>query len=186
MPLHSNAIIDNLPSHLKKYIVDQHYDHYTPVDHAIWRYVMRQNYNYLSKNAHPAYMDGLKKTGIAIDQIPDVNEANKILGKIGWAEVTVDGFIPPSAFMEFQAWHILVIAADIRQLGHIEYTPAPDIIHEAAGHAPFIAVPEYAEFLVEFGKIGSRAFLLPKILNCTKPSVICPSAKKILKPQIRK
>jgi phenylalanine-4-hydroxylase len=48
----------------------------------------------------------------------------------------VDGFIPPNAFMEFQAYNVLVIASDIRQLEHIEYTPAPDIIHEGAGHAP--------------------------------------------------
>jgi phenylalanine-4-hydroxylase len=34
-----------------------------------------------------------------------------------------------NAFMEFQAYNVLV-ASDIRQLEHIEYTPAPDIIHE--------------------------------------------------------
>jgi phenylalanine-4-hydroxylase len=46
---------------------------------------------------------------------------------------------------------VLVIASDIRQLEHIEYTPAPDIIHEGAGHAPIIANPEYAEYLRRFG-----------------------------------
>jgi phenylalanine-4-hydroxylase len=40
-------------------------------------------------------------------------------------------------FMEFQAYNVLVIASDIRQLEHIEYTPAPDIIHEGAGHANY-------------------------------------------------
>ena len=39
----------------------------------------------------------------------------------------------------------------------MEYTPAPDIIHEAAGHAPIIANPEYAEYLRRFGEIGSKA-----------------------------
>jgi phenylalanine-4-hydroxylase len=71
--------------------------------------------------------------------------------------VAVDGFIPPSAFMEFQAYNVLVIACDIRQLEHIEYTPAPDIIHEGAGHAPIIANPEYAEYLRRFGEIGCKA-----------------------------
>ena len=59
--------------------------------------------------------------------------------------------------MEFQAYNILVIASDIRQLENIEYTPAPDIIHEAAGHAPIIANPDYAEYLRRFGKIGCKA-----------------------------
>jgi phenylalanine-4-hydroxylase len=50
-----------------------------------------------------------------------------------------------------------VIASDMRTINHIEYTPAPDIIHEAAGHAPIIANPEYAEYLRRFGEIGSKA-----------------------------
>jgi phenylalanine-4-hydroxylase len=83
---------------------------------------------------------------------------NRILKEIGWAAVAVDGFIPPAAFMEFQAYNVLVIAADIRPIDQIEYTPAPDIIHEAAGHAPIIADPVYAEYLRLFGWIGARAF----------------------------
>ena len=82
---------------------------------------------------------------------------NRILKEIGWAAVSVDGFIPPNAFMEFQAYNVLVIASDMRTINHIEYTPAPDIIHEAAGHAPIIANPEYAEYLRRFGEIGSKA-----------------------------
>ncbi|HPE44168.1 MAG TPA: aromatic amino acid hydroxylase, partial [Bacteroidales bacterium] len=58
----------------------------------------------------------------------------------------------------FQAYNVLVIAADIRPFDQIEYTPAPDIIHEAAGHAPIISDPEYAEYLRYFGEIGSKAF----------------------------
>lgn len=153
-----NEVIDKLPPHLKQFIVDQDYSHYTPIDQAVWRYVMRQNYCYLSKVAHGSYVEGLQKTGIGIDHISQMYGMNRILKEIGWAAVAVDGFIPPSAFMEFQAYKILVIAADIRQLEHIQYTPAPDIIHEAAGHAPIIADPEYAEYLRLFGEIGSKAF----------------------------
>ena len=61
--------------------------------------------------------------------------------------------------MEFQAYKVLVIASDIRQLENIEYTPAPDIIHEAAGHAPIIANPDYAEYLRRLGAIGAKTIL---------------------------
>jgi phenylalanine-4-hydroxylase len=118
---------------------------------------MRKNVDYLSTVAHESYTDGLKKTGISIDHIPNMYGMNRILKEIGWAAVAVDGFIPPAAFMEFQAYNVLVIASDIRQLEHIEYTPAPDIIHEGAGHAPIIANPEYAEYLRRFGEIGCKA-----------------------------
>jgi phenylalanine-4-hydroxylase len=153
----SNPLIDRLPKHLKQFIIPQDYSDYTPINQAVWRYVMRKNVNYLSKVAHNSYLEGLEKTGLEIDNIPNMYGMNRILKEIGWAAVAVDGFIPPSAFMEFQAYNVLVIACDIRQLEHIEYTPAPDIIHEGAGHAPIIANPEYAEYLRRFGEIGCKA-----------------------------
>ena len=154
----SNPIIEKLPKHLKSFIVEQQYEKYSPQDHAVWRYVMRQNIHYLGKVAHSSYLEGLQKAGISTDRIPSIEEMNGILSEIGWAAVAVDGFIPPSAFMEFQMHNVLVIAADIRPYNQIEYTPAPDIIHEAAGHAPIIADAEYAEYLRYFGEIGSKAF----------------------------
>jgi phenylalanine-4-hydroxylase len=153
----SNPLIDRLPKHLKQFIKPQDYSDYSPINQAVWRYVMRKNVAYLSKVAHNSYLDGLKKTGLEVDHIPNMYGMNRILKAIGWAAVAVDGFIPPNAFMEFQAYNVLVIASDIRQLEHIEYTPAPDIIHEGAGHAPIIANPEYAEYLRRFGEIGCKA-----------------------------
>nr|WP_315158041.1 aromatic amino acid hydroxylase [uncultured Flavobacterium sp.] len=153
----SNPLLDRLPKHLKQFIKAQDYSDYTPINQAVWRYVMRKNVDYLSKVAHSSYLEGLKKTGIEVDNIPSMYGMNRILSEIGWAAVAVDGFIPPNAFMEFQAYNVLVIASDIRQLEHIEYTPAPDIIHEGAGHAPIIANPEYAEYLRRFGEIGCKA-----------------------------
>jgi len=152
-----NEVTKRLPKHLHKFIVKQPYEFYTAQNQAVWRYVMRLNVDYLSKVAHKSYLKGLKKTGISVDAIPKMEGMNRILKDIGWAAVSVDGFIPPNAFMEFQAYNVLVIASDIRTINHIEYTPAPDIIHEAAGHAPIIANPEYAEYLRRFGEIGCKA-----------------------------
>ena len=152
-----NDVTRKLPKHLHKFIVRQPYEDYTPQNQAVWRYVMRMNVDYLRKVAHGSYKDGLVKTGISVDHIPRMEGMNRILKEIGWAAVSVDGFIPPNAFMEFQAYNVLVIASEMRTIDHIVYTPAPDIIHEAAGHAPIISNPEYAEYLRRFGEIGSKA-----------------------------
>ena len=157
-----NEVTKKLPIYLHEFIVKQPYEEYTAQDHAIWRYVMRLNLNYLPKVAHHYYLDGIERTGITIDRIPEMEGMNRILKDIGWAAVSVDGFIPPNAFMEFQAYNVLVIASDIRNIDQIAYTPAPDIIHEAAGHAPIIGNPEYAEYLRRFGEIGSKAISSPK------------------------
>lgn len=156
-PYLSNSVLNKLPYHLRDFILKQPYESYTAQNQAVWRYVMRKNMDYLKKVAHESYIPGLAKAGISVDEIPRMEGMNRILKDIGWAAVSVDGFIPPNAFMEFQAYNTLVIAADIRTIDHIEYTPAPDIIHEAAGHAPIIANPEYAEYLRRFGEIGSKA-----------------------------
>lgn len=157
-----NPQVKKLPNHLRQFIVEQQYEHYTPVDHAVWRYVMRQNYSYLKDIAYYPYIPGLEAAGLTIEKIPNLQEMNDALKKIGWGAVTVDGFIPPSAFMEYQSHRVLVIAADIRQLHHIEYTPAPDIIHESAGHAPIIADKDYHEYLSYFGSIGAKAMFSSK------------------------
>ncbi|MCK5033401.1 MAG: aromatic amino acid hydroxylase [Calditrichia bacterium] len=151
------SIISSLPKHLQQFAVSQNYEKYSPQDHSVWRYIMRKNLDFLSKHAHPAYLNGLEKTGITVEKIPDIDEMNSNLEKIGWRAIIVDGFIPPAAFMEFQALKILVISAEMRTFGHLMYTPAPDIVHEAAGHAPIIADNEYAEYLQRFGEYGSKA-----------------------------
>ncbi len=111
--------------------------------------------------AHPAYAKGLADTGISGDRIPRIAEMNERLARFGWGAVSVDGFIPPRAFQEFQACGILPIAADIRSREHLEYTPAPDIIHEAAGHAPILPDPVYSAYLRRIGSLGRRAFTRP-------------------------
>lgn len=157
MPLTQEEVISTIPSYLRQFVVKQHYDEYTPENHATWRYIMRRNVNFLKSRAHEAYLDGLEKTGISIDSIPHIDEMNERLSKIGWRAVVVDGFVPPAAFMEFSEHKILVISADMRNLGNILYTPAPDIVHEAAGHAPIIADELYSDYLQRFGQYGAKA-----------------------------
>lgn len=149
----------SLPQHLQKYIVEQDYSKYTSLDHAVWRYILRQLRSFLSKNAHPSYLEGLQKTGIEIDRIPKISEISSKLEKFGWRALPVSGFIPPAAFMELQALSVLPIASDMRTLEHLEYTPAPDIVHEAAGHAPILANPEFAAYLQQYAQVAKKAII---------------------------
>lgn len=91
-----------IPSHLKPFVSTQHYDQYTPVNHAVWRYIMRQNHSFLKDVAHPAYVNGLQSSGINIDAIPKVEEMNDCLAPSGWGAVTIDGLIPGVAFFDFK------------------------------------------------------------------------------------
>src|SRR5215467_10653413 len=92
---YDNAAVASCPKHLLQFAVDQRYDDYTSVDHAVWRFIMRQNIFFLKEYAHKVYFQGLLNTGISFERIPRIQEMNDILAKIEWGAVAVDGFIPP-------------------------------------------------------------------------------------------
>ena len=147
-----------LPAHLRKFVVTQNYAAYTSEDQAVWRFVLLQTHSRHLRTAHPAYAAGFEAAGISVSEIPRVSRMNERLRQHGFQAICVDGFIPPRAFQAFQARGFLPIAADIRTSRHLTYTPAPDIIHEAAGHAPFLAHAEYARYLRRIGALGEQAF----------------------------
>ncbi len=165
-PFFEEPIVENIeklketiPGHLQEFIVEQDTSQYQPIDHAVWRYTLRQLKNFLRENAHECYLDGLEKTGITVEEIPSIDSICKKLETFGWSAVPVSGFIPPAAFMEMQSLGILPIASDMRSLDHILYTPAPDIVHEAAGHAPILVHPDFAKYLKQYAAVAKNAIV---------------------------
>lgn len=151
-----------VPPHLRRFVVEQDGAAYNAIDQAVWRFVLLQMHARLVETAHPIYREGLAATGLSVDGIPSVAEMNDRMSRFGWGAVCVDGFIPPRAFQEFQACGILPIAAEIRTREHLVYTPAPDIIHEAAGHAPILPELAFSGYLRRIGQLGAQAFTVPE------------------------
>lgn len=117
---------------------------------------MRVSKAFFAGHAHQKYLDGLVETGISIEKIPLISDMDQKLSAFGWRAVPIVGFIPPAAFMEFLSLGVLPIACDMRTPEHLAYTPAPDIVHEAAGHAPIIADPAFADYLACYGEIARK------------------------------
>jgi phenylalanine-4-hydroxylase len=118
---------------------------------------MRRAMDFFPEHAVSTYVPGFKKTGLRVDRIPHVDEIDHALQEFGWGAVPVVGFIAPWAFIEFQARKILPIATDMRSVEHIAYTPAPDIVHEAAGHSPIIPDKDYSDYLAYYASLGTKA-----------------------------
>ena len=78
-----------IPPHLRKFIVEQNYEEYTAIDHAVWRFIMRISKAFFEKHAHISYLDGLKKTGITTERIPNVKDMDYKLSQFGWGAVCV-------------------------------------------------------------------------------------------------
>ncbi len=149
--------VDQLPAYLRRHCSEQDYSKYTPINQAAWRYIMRRALPFFRENAVKGYEEGLAKTGLSVEKIPNIEEMDRSLQQIGWGAVPVCGFIPPWAFLEFQARKILPIATDMRTVEHIGYTPAPDIVHEAAGHAPILPDIDYSNYLSHYAGLCIHA-----------------------------
>lgn len=149
--------LDKLPSSLRRYCIEHDTTKYSPRDHAAWRYIMRRSHAFFKEHAISGYLEGFTKSGLKVDRIPHIDEIDHALQSFGWGAVPVVGFIPPWAFIEFQARRILPIATDMRTVDHIAYTPAPDIVHEAAGHAPILPNARYNEYLAYYASLGAKA-----------------------------
>jgi phenylalanine-4-hydroxylase len=154
-----SAPLEVIPEHLREYITEQNSGLYSAIDQAVWRYVMRVSKAFFTKHGHPLYVQGLTATGMSTEQIPSIEDMDKALRKMGWRAVAINGFIPPAIFLEFQSLKILAIACDIRKLENLGYTPSPDIIHEAAGHAPIVADPDYRAYLEAYGEVARNALI---------------------------
>jgi phenylalanine-4-hydroxylase len=154
--------IDALPGHLRHWVVAQDYGAYRAEDQDTWRTILGRLTAHLAGRAHPRYLTGLAETGIGVDRIPSLDEMNAKLERVGWSAVGVSGFIPPAVFTELQYRRVLAIATAIRRPDHLDYTPAPDIVHESAGHAPLLSDPRYAEYLRRCGEVGWRAIPAPE------------------------
>ncbi len=150
---------ERIPNYLKRYVVEQDYAAYTPQNHAAWRHIMRRARSFFKTHAVPCYAEGLKKTGISLHKIPSIHEIDSHLSKFGWGAIGVCGFIPPAAFLDFQARGIMPIAMDMRSIQHIAYTPAPDIVHEAAGHVPILINDAFRNFLLRYAKMSDKAII---------------------------
>ncbi len=159
---HRTEMLKAVPPHLLPYVAEQDPSLYTAIDHASWRFIMKLSQSFFAQHAHPKYLDGLEETGISTERIPLIQEMDQKLQKFGWRAVPVIGFIPPAVFMEFLSLGILPIACEMRTLEHLAYTPAPDIVHEAAGHAPIIADPGYAAYLHRYGELARKVIFSDK------------------------
>ena len=149
--------MDFVPRHLRKFLVPQNYKKYSAEDQAVWRFIMNGIFKNLSLNDQPKTLESLMKKGIDPNQIPKIKDIDKNLKPFGWRAVCISGFIPPRAFMEFQQNKILPIASELRTLEHIFYTPAPDIVHEAVGHIPFLDHPVFSKFLSTYAETVLKA-----------------------------
>lgn len=120
---------------------------YDEREQNVWRIVANRLEEIQSRRACKFYLEAKKKLGISNDRIPQLSELNKKLGALSnFRLAPIEGLVETRGFLSWLSWRTMLCTQYIRHHSRPEYTPEPDIVHEAIGHIPMFANRDFADF----------------------------------------
>ena len=125
---------------------------FSPAESEVWRILFERQWPHVQRHASRLWLDGVEKIGLTAVTIPDfaiVNERLRTL--VGWELVSTDiQYSSGQDWFEALARRQFLITEYIRDREVLDYTPLPDIFHDAFGHLPLMADQRYADYIHRF------------------------------------
>lgn len=138
--------------------IDQHWERYTPEEHAVWRTLYQRQSQLLPGRACSAFLEGLQTLPIGPEAIPRFDALNEqLLRHTGWQIVAVPGLVPDEVFFQHLAHRRFPAGQFIRRRDQLDYLEEPDVFHDVFGHAPMLMNPALADYMQAYGEGGLRA-----------------------------
>lgn len=120
---------------------------YTDEEQAIWQHVATRLAELHEKHASPFYLKAKRDLGITTKRIPQLTEMNKRLKELtGFRLAPIEGLVETRGFLSWLSYRTMLSTQYIRHHSRPEYTPEPDIVHEAIGHIPMFTNPNFADY----------------------------------------
>ncbi|MEO7660193.1 MAG: phenylalanine 4-monooxygenase [Pyrinomonadaceae bacterium] len=120
---------------------------YNETEQDIWRHVARRLEELHQKHASPFYLKAKNDLGISNDRIPQLSEMNRRLKELtGFRLAPIEGLVETRGFLSWLSYRTMLSTQYIRHHSRPEYTPEPDIVHEAIGHIPMFTNPAFADY----------------------------------------
>ena len=120
---------------------------YNEDEQNIWRHVAARLEDLHQKHASPFYLKAKRDLGISVDRIPQLSEMNRRLKETtNFRLAPVEGLVDTRAFLSWLSWRTMLSTQYIRHHSRPEYTPEPDIVHEAIGHIPMFTNQNFADY----------------------------------------
>ena len=146
------------PGAAADWTVPQHWERYTPAEHALWDRLFARQTTQLADRAHPAILKGLDILALSKPGIPDFDELSaRLHTATGWRVVAVPGLVPDAVFYQHLAERRFVAGSFLRSPDQIDYLEAPDVFHDVFGHVPLLADPVFADYMQAYGQGGLRS-----------------------------
>ncbi len=120
---------------------------YNADEQGIWQHVATKLEELHQKHASPFYLKANADLGISTQRIPQLSEMNRRLKELtGFRLAPIEGLVDTRAFLSWLSWRTMLSTQYIRHHSRPEYTPEPDIVHEAIGHIPMFTNPNFADY----------------------------------------
>ena len=120
---------------------------YNEQEQGIWKHVAAKLEELHQKHASPFYLKAKRDLGISSDRIPQLSEMNRKLKELtNFRLAPIEGLVDTRAFLSWLSWRTMLSTQYIRHHSRPEYTPEPDIVHEAIGHIPMFTNPNFADY----------------------------------------
>lgn len=120
---------------------------YTEEEQSVWQYATKELEEIQTRRASKVYLEAKKTLGISNQQIPQLTEMNFRLKKLSnFRLAPIEGLVETRAFLSRFSSRTMLATQYIRHQSRPEYTPEPDIVHEAMGHIPMFTNLSFADF----------------------------------------
>jgi phenylalanine-4-hydroxylase len=138
--------------------IRQPYELYSEANHDTWRRLYDRIEPKWRKYANDRFLEGLDLLALDPRRIPHLEEINRFLEPLsGFQAKPVSGYVPAYLFFDCLRRREFPTTITIRDAGHLDYLPEPDIFHDLAGHVPMHTDARCADVLVRFGEVAEMA-----------------------------
>ncbi len=131
---------------------------YTDVERGTWRTVFDQLMKLYPTHACREFTPVVREMGYTADEIPQLADVSAFLeNRTGFRLEPVAGLVSPRVFLSALGRGVFCSTQYIRHHSRPHYTPEPDIVHELMGHAPMLAIEEFALLSRKIGEGAAHA-----------------------------
>ncbi len=125
---------------------------YTKTETATWRTVFEELTALYKNCACSEFNESFGALAYRADEIPQLADVSAFLEKrTGFRLRPVAGLVSPRDFLHALSQGIFCSTQYIRHGSRPHYTPEPDLVHELMGHAPMLAIQDFADLSRRIG-----------------------------------
>ena len=138
---------------------------YTADETKVWSAVMDRLSGLHETFAASTYLEGFRRLGMSPARPPAPGSlARELNRETGFGLVLTDGLLDARVFLTHLGNRRQPCTVYLRHGSRPDYTPEPDLVHEAVGHAPMLTDPHAARLNEVIGKASALAS--PRQLEC--------------------